>query len=110
MLQPGGGVVRCFTAMVQKGHDNCTDILSIDGGAVSGSQHRQPSDANLSGMSVLVGSIPLTSLTWCGLQCLHNSSEILCGSLEGEPGPCPKLRCDFLAVPPLFLQLLPPLI
>ena len=96
-----------FTAMVQKGHDHFTDILSIDGGAVSGSQHRQPSDSNLSGMSVLVGSTPLTSLTWWGLQCLHNSSDT---SLEGEPGPCPKLCCGFLAVPPLSLQLLPPLI
>ena len=56
MLQPGEGDVRCFIAMVQKGHDRFTDILSIDGGGVIGSQHHQPSDSSLSGMSVLVGS------------------------------------------------------
>ena len=61
---------------------------------------------------MLVVSIQLTSPTWWGFQDLQNSSKILlCVSLEGEPGPCPKAALLFLlTVPPLCLHPLPSLI
>ena len=45
------------------------------GGEVIESQHHQPSGSNKSGVSVLVGSIQLTSSTWWGFHHLLNSSK-----------------------------------
>ena len=67
------------------------------GGEVSGSQHHQPSGSNQSGVYMLVGSIQLTSPTWWGFQYLQNSPKILlCVSLDGERGPCPKAALLFV--------------
>ena len=71
---------------------------------IIGSQHHQPSGSNWSGVSVLVGSIQVTSPTWWRFQYLQNSSKILlCISLGGGglPGPCPKAALSFLDCPSL---------
>ena len=47
-------------------------------------------------VSVLVGSIVLTSFSW-GFQYLQNSSKVLlCVSHKGEPGLCPNDALFFL--------------
>ena len=59
-----------------------------------------------SGVSVLVGSIVLTSFWW-GFQYLQNSSKVLlCVSHKGEPGLCPNdaLLLFFLTAPPLSMH------
>ena len=67
------------------------------GGEVSGSQHHQPSGSNQSEVYELVGSLPLTSPTCWGFLYLQNSSKmLLCMSLYGKPGPCPKVALLFL--------------
>ena len=64
------------------------------------------------GVSVLVGSIQLSSPTGKGFQDMQNNSQILlCASLDGELGPCPKAAALFLwTVVPRDLHPLPSLI
>ena len=63
--------------------------------------HHQPPGSNPFGVYMLVGSIQLTSLTWWEFQYLQNSSKILlCVSLQGEPGPCPRAALLFLLIVP----------
>ena len=58
-----------------------------------------------------MGIIPLISPTWPEFQFLQNSSKILlCVSLEGEPGLCPKVPLLFLHCSSLSLQPLPSLV
>ena len=103
MSQPGGGSEEFYSngskrARSAGGHSSDWFVVRL-----SRSQHHRPSGSNRSGVYVLVGSTQLTSPTWWGLQCLQNSSKVLlCVSLEGEPGPCPKAALLFLlTAPPL---------
>ena len=59
-----------------------------------------------------MGSIHLTSPTYCGFPYLQTRSKILLGiSLEGEAGPCPKAALLFPLTPhPLSLNPLPSLV
>ena len=77
--------------------------LLVDGCEVIGSQHHQPS-SDSSWVCVVVGSTQLTSSTWWRFQYLQNTSKMLCVSLEGEPGPCPRLHYCLLTVSSLSLQ------
>ena len=88
-------IVSSFIVMVQGGCDQLVDILLMGGGEVNRCQYHEPSGYSWSGVHMLVGSIP--SLTWRGFQYLQSSSEILlCVSIDGEPGPCPKAALLFL--------------
>ena len=44
----------------------------------------------------LVGSELLTAPAWRGFRYLQDSSQALCVSLEGEPGPCPEAALSLL--------------
>ena len=71
-------------------------FFSLVDGEISRSQYHQPSGSNQSGVSLLVGSIQLTSTCW-GFQYLQNNSWIFLDvSLEREPGPCPQTVQLFL--------------
>ena len=88
---------------VEEGVISSWTFFWLIGGEVNGSQQPQPFGSNRSGIYVLVGSTQLTSPTWWGFQDLQNSSKILlCISVDGEPGPCPKAALLFLLTVPLL--------
>ena len=78
---------------------DCEQFFLLVHGEVIRSQHHQLSGFNYLGSALLISSLQLPSPTWWGFHCLQNSS-LLCISLEGEPGACPKAAFS-LVIPSL---------
>ena len=90
------GLVRSFIVMIQRaGHDQLMDSLLT--GWWWGKWESASSTSWFQPVWGLCACGQHTSSTWWGFQYLQDSSKVLlCISLEGEPGPCPKVVLLFL--------------
>ena len=79
------GVVRSLTVFKEQGVISSWTFFWLVGGEVIGTQHYQPSGSNRSGVSVLVGSVQLTSSTWWEFQYLQNSSKEMAQNIIYSP-------------------------